>query len=89
MSHSSAFSEVAYTRDWSGGVSGTPASGTADLSCQLKYRNAPLDQTMITWCNFHAIINGSSMCPVLLASGTAKSVPARIMAAKGWMFATP
>jgi type II secretory pathway pseudopilin PulG len=89
----SSSAQVVYARDWTGAIASamnqTPVTGTADTSAQMKYRNAPLDQTVVSWCNYHAVVNGASMSMVLLASGTVKTVPASVMATRGWKYASP
>lgn len=79
----SATRQLAYTRDWTG----KPIS-PADDPNQMKYRNAPPEQTVVTWCYFHASVAGAKVCPALLASGTAKSVPADLVSINTWQFAT-
>ena len=72
---------LVYSRNWTGG------SGTADAPNQLKYRNAPPDKTVVTWCNYHVATAHGEMCPVLLASGTAKPLPYRRVLQLGWNLA--
>jgi prepilin-type N-terminal cleavage/methylation domain-containing protein len=79
---------VTYSRDWSGPLL-NQAIGSNDAPNQMKYRNPPPDQTVITWCNYHSTNGHGSMCPVLLVSGTCKTVPANTMASKGWAYASP
>ena len=76
----SALRQVTYTRDWTGVIS------TDDPPNQMKYRNAPPDKTVVTWCNYHARVAGAPVSPMLLASGTAKAVPAKDIAQRGWRF---
>lgn len=77
--------ELHYSVDWTG-VTGrndrTPAGKLA--SNQLKYNDAaPPDSTVVTWCTYHAIVNGSSNVPVIFLSGRVKTVPVKEFVKRG------
>jgi prepilin-type N-terminal cleavage/methylation domain-containing protein len=69
---------IAYTRDW------TRGGGAADAPNQLKYSNPPPDKTILTWCNYHVAVAGADICPMILASGTARSTNYKLLLDKGW-----
>ncbi len=70
--------ELHYSLDWTG------ASGPGDAPNQLKYADtAPSNRTVITWCTYHAAVNGSSNTLVLLLDGTSKAVDAKTFSQKG------
>jgi len=77
--------QVVYSRDWTN-AEGRGIDTRTDNPNQLKYPNPPLDKTIITWCNFH-VQSGSDKCPVLMASGTARPVPASEIQSRGWNLA--
>lgn len=70
--------QVVYARDWTAG------SGLQDKPNQLKYRNPPLDKTIIAWCNYHMTVAGANMSPVLFASGTCKPLSTVTVQQKSW-----
>src|SRR5437016_1765152 len=71
--------ELVYSLDWTG------AEGTDDSQNQLKYtRTMPEDRTVITFCNYHVAIAKGDRCPVVFASGTAKTVTYKHMVESGW-----
>lgn len=74
--------EVTYSRDWTN-AEGHGLDTRQDSPNQLKYPNPPLDQTVLTWCNWH-VRSGSELCPVILASGTARKVPWKDIQSKSW-----
>ena len=76
---------VVYSRDWTNAEARGIDTRT-DHPNQLKYPNPPLDQTVLAWCNYH-VQSGSDKCPVVMASGTARSVPWSEISAKSWNFA--
>jgi len=59
-------------------------SGTSDAPNQMKYRNPPNDQTILTWCNYHVTTNGFDKCPVILLSGTVKNRDYKQIVQYGW-----
>lgn len=77
--------EVVYSRDWTN-AEGHGLDPRSDHPNQLKYPNPPQDQTILTWCNYH-VRSGSDKCPVILASGTARTVNWREIQARGWNWA--
>ena len=70
-----------YRKDWTGGI------GMQDAPNQLKYNSPPLDKTVLTWCSYHVAVAGADMCPIVLASGTAKVVSYKELIAKTWNIA--
>lgn len=77
--------EVVYSRDWTN-AEGRGLPSEQDSPNQLKYPSPPLDQTVLTWCNWHAV-SGAGNCPAILASGTARKVPVAEIRNKGWNWA--
>ena len=69
--------ELHYALDWTG------APGATDPQNQLKYPNPPESSTVVTWCTYHAAVNHSDQIPVLLLSGTTKSISANQFTTKG------
>ncbi|CCW35006.1 prepilin-type N-terminal cleavage/methylation domain-containing protein [Chthonomonas calidirosea] len=70
--------ELHYSLDWTG------ASGPGDAPNQLKYaETANPSQTVITWCTYHAAVNGVDKTLVIFLNGTAKAVDAKTFAQKG------
>lgn len=76
--------ELHYSLDWTGL---DPASDT--LRNQLKFRDAPSDQTVVTWCTHHAATYGSNVVPVAMLTGSVKAVPIRTVVEKGPLKLTP
>lgn len=72
--------QVTYNRDW------TNAVGRQDTPYQLKYPDPQKDKTVVTYCNYHAAVNGADKTIVLLLSGTAKAYDAKKVAQTGWTF---
>jgi prepilin-type N-terminal cleavage/methylation domain-containing protein len=70
--------QLVYTRDWTGG------SGTQDAPNQMKYRNAPGDKTILTWCDYHVTTAGADKCPVILLSGAYRTLDYRQLVANTW-----
>lgn len=65
--------QIAYSVDWTANdIAKIPAQ--ADARNQLKYPEAPLSQTVLTLCTYHAVVAHSDKCPVMFASGTARSM---------------
>ncbi len=67
---------------------GLPGPGLPahDYERQLKFRNPP-DDTVITWCSWHAVASGGSVSgrtPVLFLDGHADALPANLVAAQQW-----
>ena len=60
-----------YSPDWTG------ISGTGDLNNQLRYPNPPDDDTMVTFCSWHAATAKMDMVPAINFAGTAKMHPVR------------
>ncbi len=59
---------LSYSPDWTGVV------GLNDSVNQLKYKNPPLDKTVLATCTWHTVTNGSPVTLMILASGTVKKV---------------
>ncbi len=66
-----------YSPDWTGD------SGIRDLSNQLKYPNPPDDDTMVTYCSWHAATAKMDMCPAINFAGTAKMYSVRDLFNRG------
>src|SRR5258708_6709194 len=80
--------QLVYARDWTGGEN-TVIGQKNDSPNQLKYyRTMPPDRTILTWCNYHVTTAGADRCPVVFASGTAKSITYKHMAENGWDIAS-
>ncbi len=79
--------QLVYSLDWTG----PPPAGKdplQDAPNQLKYpRTAPLDKTVLTFCNWHFVTAGADRCPVIFASGTAKTINYKHMAESGFEIA--
>ncbi len=76
-----------YFRDWTGSLADqlmTKDARQQDPPNQLKYRNPPLDRTVLSWCNSHVTTAKADRCPVIFASGTAKTITFKHMAESGW-----
>ncbi len=76
---------VVYSRDWTN-AEGRGLDPATDEPYQLKYPNPPLDQTILAWCNYH-VRAGSDKCPLILASGTARTAYWKDIQAKSWSWA--
>jgi hypothetical protein len=75
--------QLVYSLDWTGGV--MEGDQRNDAPNQLKFaRTAPLDKTVLTSCNTHFVNAGSDRCPVIFATGTAKSINYKHMAESGY-----
>lgn len=75
--------QLVYSLDWLGSQSG--GDPRQDAPNQLKYpRTAPLGQTVLTSCNSHFVTAGADRCPVIFASGTAKTINYKHMAESGY-----
>lgn len=77
---------VTYSRDWTN-AEGRGIDTRTDEPNQLKYPNPPLDKTVLCWCYAHATTSGN--VPIILASGTARTAPAREVQSKTWTYAGP
>jgi type II secretory pathway pseudopilin PulG len=72
---------LAYAKDWTAHqVQNLPAG--QDATFQLKYKNPPLDRTVLTYCTYHVAVAGADLVPVMLASGTAKRAQYREIVTK-------
>ena len=69
--------ELHYSLDW------TRQPGANDPPNQLKYPNPPESSTVVTWCTYHAAVFHGDQIPVLMLSGTTKSVPSNQFTTKG------
>jgi type II secretory pathway pseudopilin PulG len=67
--------ELHYTPDWSSFLGNLCdiSNGRVNVA-QLKYRNPPLERTVLTWNTHHAAITGSPNVIALMANGTARKV---------------
>lgn len=69
--------ETHYSLSW------TSSTGAGDSLNQLKYPNPPEDRTVVTWCTYHVATSKNQQIPVVMLSGTVKSVPLREFLQKG------
>jgi hypothetical protein len=76
--------QIAYSVDWTADALGTNNS-QLDAQNQLKYPNAPLEQTVLTLCTYHSVVYGADKCPVIFASGTARVMPVKDVYDKPWL----
>lgn len=74
---------VVYARDWTA-AQAQGADTRQDKPNQMKFPEPPLDRTILTWCNYHVTTAGGTRCPVILLSGTARTMDAKQVAQQSW-----
>ena len=80
--------QLAYSVDWTGSDL-TKTSPRADAQNQLKYPNAPVSQTVLTICTYHATTAHSDKCPVIFASGTVRPMSVKDAYERPWRMPPP
>jgi len=60
--------DIHYSRDWTG------VRGASDMTNQLKYRNPPLDRTLLAYCSWHGATAGANTFTAVTAAGSAKKI---------------
>src|ERR1043166_3407050 len=48
--------QLAYSTDWTGVLFGITPNPQQDADNQLKYRDPPLNKTVLTLCSYHAVV---------------------------------
>lgn len=72
-----------YSTDWSG------IRGANDYVGQMKYQSPPADETLLTYCTWHAATARSNTAPGITISGTARKVNLKRAVALGPRMFTP
>jgi prepilin-type N-terminal cleavage/methylation domain-containing protein len=84
--------QYSYSQDWTGIQMLIKANknilASSDPNNQIKYPDAPNDQTMLTACTYHVVTAHGDKCPVIFVSGTVKPLDATLFFHYGWDIAS-